>query len=89
MPFVRALRDSDQRTNWRTHIDALRMAMSLSPESADKVWQTLVNERGMRVATDLNEMLCGYSLDQVGRTPELTKEPGGAAGPADQFAGQR
>lgn len=74
VPFVDALRDSEQKANWKSHIDTLRAAMSLSPESATKVWQTLVDQRGRPAATDLYEMLCGYNADQVGHTPEQMKE---------------
>jgi hypothetical protein len=70
VPFVEALRDSKQRSNWRYHIDALRAAMALSPESAAKVWETLDKQRGSRAAADLYEMLCGYAPQQVGLTKE-------------------
>lgn len=72
-PFIDALRDSEQKANWRTHIDTLRAAMALSPESAGKVWQALVDQRGKPAATDLYEMLCGYNADQVGHSPEQIK----------------
>jgi hypothetical protein len=72
-PFVDALRDSEQKANWKTHIDALRSAMALSPESANKVWEALVEQRGKPAATDLYEMLCSYSPEQVGQTPEQIK----------------
>lgn len=72
-PFVKALGDSEQKPNWKTHIDALRAAMALSPESANKVWQTLVDQRGRPAATDLFEMLCGYNADAIGHTPEQMK----------------
>ena len=45
----------------------------LNPESANKVYQALVDQRGKPAAADLYEMLCGYSADQVGRTPEEMK----------------
>jgi hypothetical protein len=77
VPFVAALRDSEQRPNWKNHIDRLRAAMALNRDSADKVLQTLVDQRGGRAATDLYEMLCGYSMDQVGRTPDQRKSPTG------------
>jgi hypothetical protein len=67
-PFIEGLRDSSQRANWRSQIDTLRMAMALSPDSAERVWLTLVQQRGDRAATDLYEMLCGYSPAQVGAT---------------------
>jgi len=73
VPFVEALRDPGQRPNWRSHIDALRSAMALSSESAELVWQTLVQQRGDRAAADLYEMLCGYNQDQIGRTREQVK----------------
>jgi hypothetical protein len=76
VPFIEALRDSDQRANWRGHIDALRSAMALSRESADQVWVALVGQRGDRAAADLYEMLCGYSPEQVGKTPEERSAPG-------------
>jgi hypothetical protein len=72
-PFVEALRDSEQRANWTSHIEALRAAMALSPQSAEKVWQALVTQRGERAAADLYEMLCGYNAEQIGRTPEQRK----------------
>jgi hypothetical protein len=77
VPLVRALRDTEQRPNWRNQLDTLRMAMALNPALADEVWQTLVKERDLRAATDLYEMLCGYSPEQVGRTPEQRKNPTG------------
>ncbi len=70
LPFIEALRDSDQRSNWRTQIELLRSAMALSPESATRVWEALVAQRGEKAAADLYEMLCGYNLDQIGHTPE-------------------
>jgi hypothetical protein len=72
-PFIDALRDSEQKANWKTHIDTLRAAMALSPESSEKVWQTLVEQRGRPAATDLYEMLCGYNIEQVGQTPDQIK----------------
>lgn len=69
VPFVESLRDSDQKGAWKQHIDTLRMAMALGPESADKVYQTLVDQRGEAAAADLYEMLCGYGPEQIG-TPE-------------------
>ncbi len=73
-PFVSALRDSGQRwPTWKTHIQTLRAAMALSPESAEKVRQTLIQQRGERAAGDLYEMLCGYNADTIGRTPEQWK----------------
>jgi hypothetical protein len=69
VPFVEALRDSDQKGSWKTHIDTLRSAMSLGPESAGKLYQTLVDQRGQPAADDLYEMLCGYGPEQIG-TPE-------------------
>jgi hypothetical protein len=72
-PFIDALRDSEQKANWKTHIETLRSAMALSPESANKVWQTLVDQRGRPAAADLYEMLCGYNADQIGRTPDEMK----------------
>jgi hypothetical protein len=72
-PFIEALRDSDQKPNWRTHIETLRAAMALSPESATKVRQALVEQRDRQVADDLYEMLCGYNEEQIGRTSDQVK----------------
>jgi hypothetical protein len=72
-PFIEALRDSEQKANWRSHIETLRSAMALSPESATKVKQALNDQRGTPAADELYEMLCGYSEEQVGRTPEQVK----------------
>jgi hypothetical protein len=70
VPFVEALRDSDQRAMWKTHIDTLRAAMALGPDAANKVWETLKDQQGEPAAHDLYEMLCGYSAEQVGHTPD-------------------
>jgi hypothetical protein len=72
-PFIEALRDSDQKANWRTHIETLRSAMALSPDAAGKVWNALVQQRGQKAAADLYEMLCGYSDEQIGQTPDEAK----------------
>ncbi len=69
VPFVEALRDSDQKSAWKTHIDTLRSAMSLGPKSAERIYQTLVDQRGQTAAADLYQMLCGYGAEQIG-TPE-------------------
>ena len=69
VPFVDALHDSDQKASWKTHIDTLRSAMALGPESAERIHQTLVDQRGKAAADDLYEMLCGYNTEQIG-TPE-------------------
>ena len=60
--------------------------MAHGPESAEKVWQALVEQRGRQAAGDLYEMLCGYSAEQIGRTPEEMKA--GAIGAADRLAGE-
>lgn len=70
VPFVDALRDSEQKAVWKMHIETLRSAMALSPESAERIWETLVDQRGERAAADLYEMLCGYDEDQIGHTQE-------------------
>jgi hypothetical protein len=75
-PFVEALRDSEQKSNWKPHIDTLRAAMALSPESAASVKRALEEERGKPAADDLYEMLCGYGPEQIGRTADEMK--GGA-----------
>jgi hypothetical protein len=73
-PFVEALRDSQQKwPTWRTHVETLRSAMAFSPQSAERVFQELNEQRGRTAAADLYEMLCGYSAAQIGATPEETK----------------
>jgi hypothetical protein len=47
--------------------------MALGPDSANKVYQALVDQRGKPAAADLYEMLCSYSPDQVGHTAEQMK----------------
>jgi hypothetical protein len=66
VPFVEALRDSDQKSAWKMHIDTLRAAMALGPDSAKKIYQTLVDQRGKEAADDLFQMLCGYGPEQIG-----------------------
>jgi hypothetical protein len=72
-PFIDALRDSEQKANWKMHIETLRSAMALNSASAERVWKALVDQRGKPAAADLYEMLCGYNDDQIGRTPEQIK----------------
>jgi len=72
-PFIAALRDSEQKANWKMHIDALRAAMALNPESANKVFQSLVDQRGKPAAADLYEMLCGYNTEQIGQSADQMK----------------
>ena len=77
--------DSEQKANWKTHIDTLRAAMALSPESANKVWQTLVDQRGRPAAGDLYEMLCGYNADADRSHAGANEDRRGGA--ADRLAG--
>ena len=72
-PFVGALHDSDQRSVWPKHIGTLREAIALSPNSAIRLHQELVDQRGNEAATDLFEMLRGYRAEDIGRTPEEVK----------------
>jgi hypothetical protein len=72
-PFIEALRDSDQKPNWTAHIETLRAAMALGPESAEAVKKALDEQRGQPASDDLYEMLCGYSEEQVGRTEDQLK----------------
>ncbi len=72
-PFVVALADTQQKSNWGDHIAHLRRAMSRSPEAAQLVRETFVEQRGAGVADDLMEMLRGYGPEQVGTTPEEVK----------------
>lgn len=70
-PSIDALGDPNQRwPSWEMHVAAIRAAMAQSPESAQKVWEMLVKQRGETAAADLYEMLCGYSPDQVGGTAD-------------------
>lgn len=72
-PFIDALRDTDQKASWKNHIDTLRAAMALSPDSAKRVYQAFVDQRGKPAAADLFEMLCSYNAEQIGTTPEAMK----------------
>lgn len=71
VPFVEALRDSDQKASWKMHIDTLRSAMALGPDSAERIYRTLVDQRGQRAADDLYQMLCGYNPQQFASTDEF------------------
>lgn len=73
-PFIAALGDSEQKwPAWRTQIETLRTAMAQNPESAELVFNTLVEQRGRAAAVDLYEMLCGYNAEQIGTTPDQMK----------------
>jgi hypothetical protein len=71
VPFVEALRDSDQKSAWKMHIDTLRLAMSLGPDSAEKIYETLEDQRGRVAAGDLYQMLCGYDAAQIGEPEQF------------------
>lgn len=73
VPFVKALRDSDQRSVWPEHISTLRNAIAWSPNSAHQLRQVLVDQRGGDAATDLFEMFCGYRVEDIGLNPEEIK----------------
>ena len=66
VPFVVALADTQQQSNWDKHIAQLREAMARNPEAAQQVRETLVEQRGAEVADDLLELLRGYTPQQVG-----------------------
>ncbi len=59
-PFVAALNDADQRTEWPKHIEALRADMARSPATAAQVRQAFEKHRGGEAA-ELYRMLWGYS----------------------------
>ncbi len=69
-PFFDSLRDEEQKLSWEAHILTLRDVMARSPELAKSVKQELVTQRGAAKAEDLYEMLRGYSLQEIGATPE-------------------
>lgn len=71
VPFVEALRDSDQKASWKMHIDTLRSAMALGPDSAERIYRTLVEQRGQQAADDLYTMLCGYDPAQFASVDEF------------------
>ena len=70
VPFVRSLKDQNQFPEWDRQIAALRRAMARSPELAQQVLDTLVEQRGADKAPDLYQLLCGFSPAQIGATPE-------------------
>src|SRR5690606_22246246 len=72
VPFVNALADSNQHSNWDSHITDLRPAMARSPQLAERIHQTLREQRGTvpGMGDDLFEMLRGYSREDLGSTPE-------------------
>lgn len=70
VPVVRSLKDPDQQPEWDQQISSLRMAMARSPELAERVLATLVEQKGADKAPDLYQMLCGYNASQIGTTPE-------------------
>lgn len=70
VPFVRSLKDENQFPEWGRQITALRSAMARSPELAQQVLDTLVEQRGADKAPDLYQLLCGFSPAQIGATPE-------------------
>ncbi|QDU54249.1 hypothetical protein [Aeoliella mucimassa] len=73
VPFVQALADTQQQSNWDDHITQLRLAMSRSTQAAKLVHQTLTEQRGADLADDLFNMLRGYTPAQIGTTPDQVK----------------
>jgi hypothetical protein len=59
-PFVAALNDDGQRTEWPRHIEALKAALARSPKTAALVRQAFEKHRGAE-ADELYRMLWGYS----------------------------
>jgi hypothetical protein len=70
---IQALRDPDQHLSWADEIEALRFAMSSSPDLAQAVYEELHRQHRQELADDLYEMLCGYGPEQVGVTPDQWK----------------
>ena len=68
VPFVQALADTQQQSNWDEHIATLRSAMSRSTLAAKQVHETLTQQRGADLADDLFAMLRGYTQQQIGPT---------------------
>jgi hypothetical protein len=73
-PFVAALNDSDQRAAWGLHIEALRNALSLSPQVAGRVRAAFLAKRGDD-GESLYRMLWGYSPQDLksGADKQLVK----------------
>lgn len=63
-PFVAALNDADQRTEWPHHIEALKAAMARGPQVAAQVRQAFEKHRGGE-AEELYRMLWGYSPEDL------------------------
>ncbi len=72
-PFIKALAEPDQRNAWNEEIRTLRAAMSRQTELAVGVRRALTDLHGPERANDLYTMLCGFSQEQVGQTPEEWK----------------
>jgi hypothetical protein len=70
VPVVRSLKDHDQFPEWEKQIASLRAAMARSPELAQQVLDALIEQEGEEKAADLYQMLCGYSPEQIGTTPD-------------------
>ncbi|MEO2045486.1 MAG: hypothetical protein ABGX16_02805 [Pirellulales bacterium] len=72
-PFVKALNDSQQRTAWRSLIEMLRQAMTLSSDEASQLRKAFVLHRGEEAADDLMQMVRGYDREAIGLTSEAIK----------------
>lgn len=69
-PFVKALANEDQRNAWAEEILTLRAAISRSVELAEEVKSAFVDLHGPERGEELYRMICGYSAEQIGATPE-------------------
>ena len=65
-PFVKALKDLDQRAAWSIHIETLREALALSPQTAAKIRETFQRVAG-NDGPALYRMLWGYSAADLKR----------------------
>jgi hypothetical protein len=73
-PILRELNDPRQYSYWTSEIDALKQAISRSPQTAAQVAAALERVRGNE-AKELYRLLWGYSPDQLekGAAPQLVR----------------
>ncbi|MEM9353156.1 MAG: hypothetical protein AAGA92_09090 [Planctomycetota bacterium] len=69
-PFVRELGDEQAANVWDQHIEALRQALTLSPEAAAQVRDALLSQRNPSDAERLMKLIRGFSPEEIGTTPD-------------------
>lgn len=71
--LVNSLSDANQRSAWRSQVDALRQAIARDPSAIEGISEAFALERGQDAADNLMEMLLGFDAEAIGKTRDEVK----------------